>query len=704
MNSRTAQARPAQPGSGKSGRAANGAAQPGAGKPGRAHPGGGKTGGASAYRVAGLAVLGVAALAALVVALLLGGGASPLLLADPGPFVRWGLPVARMASNLGAAAMIGSLVLALFALRTGEKSFDTALDTASVGAAVFTVASAVTGFLTFMDAFNPQLSADRQFSEQLGRFLLELPLGQAWLITTIMGAIVTVLAFAWRTWLPTLITAGIAVAALLPMATQGHSGDLAGHNVAVNSILLHTIGAAAWLGGLILLIVLRNAKDVNLTALVSRYSSLALAAFVVVAVSGLARSTVALAGWDQLFTPYGAILLAKVVLLVAMGLFGAWYRTRLIPRFETARAKQSFWMLVLGEVALMGMASGAAAALARTPPPNEQTTATQVTPAERLTQGPLPPEFTIDRWFTVWDFDILWIVAAGFGVFLYAAGVRRLRRRGDRWPIHRTILWMLGLLLLVWVTSGPINAYQDYLFSVHMLGHMLLSMAIPLLLVAGAPITLALRAIDKREDGTRGGREWIMWAVHSPFSRVVTHPFVAAAIFIVSLWAFYFTDLVRWVMYDHLGHEWMIIHFLLSGYLFAMSLIGADPVPYRLPYPGRLITLIAVMAMHAFFGMAIMMQEGLIVAEWFGSMGRTWGPTPMEDQYIGGGIAWSVGEIPTLILAITVAIQWSRNDAKVQRRRDRHADRTNDAELEEYNARLAALAERDRRQAERESR
>ena len=86
-----------------------------------------------------------------------------------------------------------------------------------------------------------------------------------------------------------------------------------------------------------------------------------------------------------------------------------------------------------------------------------------------------------------------------------------------------------------------------------------------------------------------------------------------------------------------------------------------------------------------------------MVAEWFGSMGRTWGATPLEDQYIGGGIAWSIGEIPTLILAITVAIQWSRSDARETKRRDRHADRTGDAELEAYNERLAALAERDAR-------
>lgn len=658
---------------------------------------------ASAYRAAGLVILAVAAVVALLVALQLGGGAAPLLLSDPGPFVRWGLPVARMVNNISAAVMIGSMVLALFALRAGEKPFETALDAASIGAAVFTISSAVTAFLTFLGAFNVQLSLEQQFGEQLGRFLLMLPLGQAWLITTIMGALVTILAFAWRGWTSTLIAAVIAAAALLPMANQGHSGALAGHAIAVNSILLHTVGAAVWLGGLLLLIVLRRAGGIDHTDLVRRYSSLAIAAFFVVAVSGIARSTVSLGGWEGLWTPYGLIIVAKAVLLGGMGLLGAWYRARLIPRLSGESASRWFWMLVLCEVALMGLASGAAAALARTPPPTGETAAILKTPAELLTGSPLPPEFTIDMWFTGWDVDILWVVGAALGLFFYLAGVWRMHRRGDKWPIHRTIFWVLGLIMLVWVTSGPINLYQDYLFSVHMLGHMMLTMAIPLLLVSGAPITLALRAIHKRDDGTRGGREWIMWAVHSRFSRVITHPFVAAGLFIGSLWAFYFTDLVRWSMYEHLGHEWMVIHFLITGYLFVMSLVGIDPVPYRLPYPGRLITLIAVMAMHAFFGIAIMMQEGLMVAEWFGSMARTWGPTPMEDQYIGGGIAWSIGEIPTLIVAITVAIQWSRDDTKVQRRNDRHADRTGDAELAEYNARLAAMADRDARQAARES-
>ncbi|WP_456284307.1 cytochrome c oxidase assembly protein [Microbacterium sp. JZ101] len=649
-----------------------------------------------ALRAAGPLILVVAAIAAVIAGLVIGGGAAERFSADPGAFVRWGLPIAKLVVNLAAATMLGALVLALFGLRAQEREFDVALDTASIGAAVLTLSSGAVGFLTFLSSFNPQLSLGAEFGAQLGRFLTQTELGSAWLLTTVLAAVVTILAFAIRSWTPTLLTAVLAAITLVPMATQGHSGDLAGHDATVTALTLHIVAAAVWLGGLLLLVILRPAmEEGRLGPLLARYSSLALAAFVVVAVSGYARTLTSIAQWDQLLTPYGAILIAKIVALLAMGLLGALYRRRLLAR--AADGAGAFWGLVAVELAFMGIASGAAAALARTSPPVGEVSAPQSTPAEILTEAPLPPELTPARWLTAWDVDLLWVFVAGFGLFFYYAGVRRLRARGDAWPVHRTVLWTIGMVLLVWVTCGPLTAYGDYLFSMHMLGHMLLSMAIPLLLVPGAPVTLAARAIRKREDGTRGGREWILWAVHSPFARVITHPLVAAGIFIGSLWAFYYTDLFRWSLYDHLGHEWMIVHFLLSGYLFVMSLVGIDPVPYRLPYAGRLVTLIVTMAMHAFFGISIMSHSGLMVAEWFGAMGRTWGATPLEDQYTGGGVAWSIGEIPTLITAVIVAIQWSRSDERTQKRADRHADRTGDAELEEYNARLARLAERDRR-------
>ncbi|MFG6279783.1 cytochrome c oxidase assembly protein [Microbacterium sp. 5K110] len=657
-----------------------------------------------ALRVAGPVILIVVAALSVVAGLAYGGGAAPSLLADPGPVVRWGLPVATLVVNLSAATMVGSLVLALFALRAGEREFEIALDTASIGAAVFTVSAAATGFLTFLNVINATPTLDAVFGQQLGRFLVETEIGPAWLLTTIAGAVLTVLTFAVRTWVPTLLVAILALASLIPMGTQGHAGTEASHTAAVTSLVLHIIAAAVWLGGLVLLVVVRPAMNRSqLQTVMLRYSSIALVAFLVVAVSGTVRASIGLVGWQNLFSPYGVLVLVKVTALVAIGVLGAWYRRRLIARMDDQNGSRRFWGVILLELAFMGVASGVAVALARTPPPANELPPIGRTPAEVLTGSPLPPEFTIDRWFTAWDIDLLWAFVAGFGLFFYLAGVWRLRRRGDAWPLHRTVLWSLGMLAVFWVTSGPLNVYQDYLFSVHMIEHMLLSMAIPLLLVSGAPVTLAARAIRKRDDGTRGGREWIMWAVHNPVATVLTNPYVAAGLFIGSLWAFYYTDLFRWSLYDHVGHIWMVAHFLITGYLFVLSLIGIDPVPYRLPYPMRLIVLIGVMAMHAFFGIAIMMNSGLMAAEWFGAMGRQWGATPLQDQYTGGGVAWSVGEIPTLILAIAVAIQWSRSDERQQRRRDRHVDRVGDIELDEYNAELQRMADRDARVAERQA-
>lgn len=136
----------------------------------------------------------------------------------------------------------------------------------------------------------------------------------------------------------------------------------------------------------------------------------------------------------------------------------------------------------------------------------------------------------------------------------------------------------------------------------------------------------------------------------------------------------------------------MIVHFLLSGYLFTLALIGVDPVPRRAAYPLRVIILLATMAAHAFFGVTVMSGTGLLAADWFGAMGRTWGEAPLIDQQSGGGIAWGIGEIPTLLIMLVVAVQWARSDEKEQRRRDRAAERSGDAELNAYNEMLAARA------------
>ncbi|MBI5162130.1 MAG: bifunctional copper resistance protein CopD/cytochrome c oxidase assembly protein [Micrococcales bacterium] len=643
----------------------------------------------------GPAAIVAAAAASLAAALLFGGAVTAPLVLDPGALARWGVPAAKLVVDLAVGVVLGALLLALTALSPERPEYPRALDVAAAAGGVWAIGSAASAFFTYWSLAN-RLPDPATGGSDLGAYLTTGGLGQAWLVMTVAGAAITVLCLALRNRVALLLIAAIALAALARLSNEGHSGDSSTHDIAATAIWLHILFAGVWLGGLVTVVILRpTLGDGRIAVVLRRYSSIAAIAFVVVAISGYASAAIRLGQLPALLTPYGVLVLVKIAALLALGLFGAAQRRAMIRRIGSGAGSRVFWVMVGAELGFMGIASGVAAALASTATPvlDEGTSDLATpTPAQVLTDRPLPPELTPAGWITAWYPDLLWLVLVLFGTFFYLAGVWRLRRRGDRWPVGRTVSWLAGMLLLLWSTNGMPNLYQEYLFSVHMTAHMLLSMAVPILLVLGAPVTLSARAIRARDDGSRGPREWILWAVHTPVANVLTNPLVAAGLFAISLWGFYYTPLFRWAVTDHLGHVWMTFHFLITGYLFVQALIGIDPVRSRPPYPLRLVLLLAVMALHAFFGLTIISSEGLFLADWYGAMGRTWGPTPLADQQAAGGIAWSIGEIPTLALAIAVAILWSRSDDREAKRRDRKADRDGDAELAEYNRMLAGRA------------
>jgi putative copper resistance protein D len=495
-------------------------------------------------------------------------------------------------------------------------------------------------------------------------------------------------------------------AALYPLAEIGHAASEADHSLAVNSLLLHLAAISVWLGGLVAVYVAAQASRRaaagesadRAAVLVARYSTLALFAYGLVAVSGFASGYLRLnAAAELLSTGYGQLLLAKFALLITLGAFGARYRLALVGRLA-GKQKQSgnqFWRLVTLELGLLGLAIGLATALGRTPLPEAVGEFVPLTPAQILTGNPLPPELTPMAWLTVLKPDVLWLSISFGAIALYLFGVWRLRQRGDAWPLGRTVSWVAGFLTLAYVTSGAPAAYSEYLFSAHMIGHMLLSMMVPVLLVPGAPVTLISRAAVVRKDGSRGLREWVLWAVHTPYAAVISHPLFAAFNFAMSLVLFYYTPLFRWAVSDHLGHQWMLVHFLITGYLFVQALVGVDPVPYRIGFPLKLMLLIGTMAFHAFFGLSLMAERSLLLADWYGAMGRSWGVSPLLDQQEGGAIAWGIGELPTIVLTLIVVFQWSRSDKRERRRLDRASDRAGNKDLADYNEMLARLSKID---------
>lgn len=280
-----------------------------------------------------------------------------------------------------------------------------------------------------------------------------------------------------------------------------------------------------------------------------RFSSLAGFAFVLVFASGVINAAIRVTSPGDLFgSPYGQLIIAKALATLVLGGIGFMHRQWVIPQLGkgTMSARRVLWQLVLVELLVMGATSGLAVALGRSAPPQPTTYSPDASPAFILSGYEVPPELTPERWLTEWRFDWLWVGVALFGAVSYIMGVLKLRRRGDSWPVLRTIPWLVGLVVLTYITSGPPAVYGRVLFSAHMVDHMALTMVAPIFLVLGAPVTLALRALPSRGEGahgSRGLREWLLLFVHSKFSQVVTHPLFAAANFAGSIVLFYYSDL-----------------------------------------------------------------------------------------------------------------------------------------------------------------
>jgi cytochrome c oxidase assembly factor CtaG len=303
---------------------------------------------------------------------------------------------------------------------------------------------------------------------------------------------------------------------------------------------------------------------------------------------------------------------------------------------------------------------------------------------------PVPPTWA--RLFRVhldgWSVLAVLSVAA---LLAYLVGVARLRRAGIAWPWWRLLSFALGAVSLFAVTGTWLNGYSMVLFSTHMAQHMVLSMVSPLLLLIGSPITLALRALP-RGKGTAGvPRALLLEALHSRFARFISHPLFTLPLFLASLYGVYFTALFDDLMSNPAGHEFMLAHFTATGLLFFGPILGQDPWPRRVGHGGRMLELIVPMPFHAFFGVAVMMSSSLITTT-FAHPPAGWGVDPLADQNTAGSIAWSFGELPTVLVMIVVLGSWMGSEDRRGRRIDRAAERDADAELEAYNARLRALA------------
>ena len=455
---------------------------------------------------------------------------------------------------------------------------------------------------------------------------------------------------------------------------QSHSSQAGSHGLAIGSLIIHVIALSIWSGSVVTLAMMAPGER---ELALPRVSSVATWSLVTMVATGATSSLLRLGFTDSWLTPYGAMITLK------LGLLGV-----IITLARKIRLTVEPENLLKFESALLVVVITIGAILSRfTPEPSSELPYDR---ARELVGITMPAEPTLMRVFFEYEADGLILGALIFLTALYIRGVISLVRRGDKWPVGRTISFAFGISLLDYATSGGLGLYSVFSFQYHMIAHMVLSMIAPIALVLSAPMTLALRTLPiGRTSEERGLRGWVLTLIHSRFAQIWTHPVFALALFDGSLFALYFTPLFSELMSSHFGHFLMNLHFIGVGFLFFYVIIGIDPNPRRTHHLVRMIILLAAMSIHAFFSIALMSSTTLIDGGYYEALQRPWAADLLADQELGAAIGWAMGEIPIVAALIATFIQWMRADRREAKRADKNAQ-----ELAEYNEYLRKLAER----------
>jgi len=521
-------------------------------------------------------------------------------------------------------------------------------------------------------------------------YLTQTSIGKSYFIQLLL--ILVLLALPIRKIITSYVALLISLIAIISPVFQSHGSASGSHGLAIGSLVFHVIGISFWVGGLFGLTQL--AGNQKLIAL-PRFSQIALWAAVTVALSGSANAVSRLDSISAWQSSYGVVTLIKVFLAVLLIGFGALHR-----RWLLKSDYPSIFRLITVEIVIMFCTIFTGSWLTTLTPPQRDLT---LTPALQITGIQLPPEPNLSRILFSYEPDALMLGILIFFVALYIKGVVVLSRRGDKWPIGRTLSFAFGVSAVDFATSGGLGLYSHFSFSIHMAAHMVIGMIAPIGIVLGAPITLALRTLPVgRDNQERGIRGTFIILLHSKLSKFYTNPIVALAIFDGSLFALYFTSIFKNLMQGHTGHFIMSAHFLLAGFLFFQVLIGIDPLPRKVPFLIRIIIIFAAMSIHAFFSIAVMSTTSLLDGGYFAQIQRPWAVDLLADQKLGGSIGWAMGEIPILLALLATFIQWVRADKKEANRIDRAAERAaamgEDDELAQYNRYLFELNQRDLRE------
>ncbi len=624
-----------------------------------------------------------------------------VILPQAGPAVNALATISKFIGITASIAVVGSLLTTgVFLQNEKGKLTPTSLQFRSVtfwSALIWVIASIGNIIFTLANILGESISAVFDLNT-LKSFLTQITLGQYMGFQFLIALCITIFAFritkiGGALWLLVLTFLGI-VAPIF----QSHSASSGSHALAIGSLVIHVIALSMWVGGVFSLAFM-NSEDRAIAT--PRFSQLALWAAIAVVVSGSANAWARLNFAQAWHSTYAMVVIGKIALTLGLIFIGYLHRRNISQKTLPTVNWAKFAQLIVVELGIMivALALGAWLSSNRAPTPGANP---KFSAAITVAGLPMPDAPSLKNLLFLFNPDALFLGFLIVAVALYILGVVILSRRGDKWPVGRTIAFAFGIFAIDFATSGGFGVYAHFAFSYHMISHMVLAMIAPIGLVLGAPITLALRTLPQgRTEEERGLRSQLVVILHSRWAVTIVNPIVALAIFDGSLFILYFTSLFGGMMQSHTGHFLMNLHFLLAGFLFFHVIIGVDPNPKKIPYLVRIIVLFTAMSIHAFFSVALMSATTLLDGGYFAQLHTPWVSNLLADQRMGGALGWAMGEIPILLALIATFIRWTRDDTKETKRIDRNSERMaamgQPDELAQYNLYLSNLAERDRR-------
>jgi putative copper resistance protein D len=598
----------------------------------------------------------------------------------------------------GSFAAVGSLLAMAFLLLDVGGRFSTSSEKLrsilKISALVWFIGSIGTIVLTLATILASSIQ-DALDLTVLRSFVTQITLGRYLAVQALVALIVFIAAFKIRSVITTAVLMFIALVGITAPVFQSHAASSGSHMLVIGSLVIHVIALSLWVGGVFAIAFL---SSTDRAIAVPRFSQLALWSAIAVVLSGVVNAWARLNFADAWDSAYARIVIAKSIATIVLIWFGYLHRKNLEKKSEinwfSFGRLLAIEALIMGVTVVMGSWLSSNASPDR---PGEQ----EFSAALSIVGINTPGEPTLSRVLFGYEPNSLIIGVLVLLVALYIKGVVVLTKRGDKWPVGRTISFALGISAVDFATSGGLGLYANFSFSYHMIAHMVIGMIAPIGLVLGAPITLALRTLPQgRNPQERGVRGSLIVVLHSKVGIIFTNPIIALIIFDGSLFALYFTDLFSVLMSTHVGHLFMTLHFLVAGYIFFSVIIGVDPNPRKIPHLLRIVVLFAAMSIHAFFSVALMSATTLIDKGYYASIQTPWVTDLLADQKLGGSIGWAMGEVPILLALIATFIQWMRDDSRESKRLDRNIARSaamgQPDELADYNLYLQQLAQRDK--------